>query len=1644
MEKPVAAWQTVLVSFRVRSDTPLTAVPVKFGYRDGSRLDYTDTISTDRDWRYKLLVFLVDYPAMHERAFSIDLTGKLAGGGWFEIAELNIVPLSAISQFGKSAKVRVGKVKGVVDPVFGVLEGYGAYFQNLYATRNVNIAGTLTAGDEKGFSSTFYVGKIHKNVILNSVEPEFLEPQPSLSDAAPPAGVGKVWAVGATTKMKVQSAGWRSEHTGEQYCFSIWVKSVRTATVSLYQDEHRFKDLTAELADGWRRIHGSFRVQDSSASPMVIRIDCSAPGVLVSSPQLEAGATPSQYQPTDGTLAYVEDYGAWFSKGGIGGTIQNPLLRLNGDGSISSRDGSLVINPDGTGHFASGRFTWNRDTITLRDFTIRWEDLSENARENLKGEPGADGRDGIDGKDGAPGPAGKDGADGKDGESGAAGKDGTDGRNGRDGSDGKDGRPGTPGKDGEPGVAGKDGVDGKDGAPGPAGKDGTDGRNGVDANLLDWVAEWDTGKTLIDGNKVISPKIFAGIRNASGTVTGVALGQFSLLTRNDSGQFQSEAISGIYGFRDGYRTFAIDITGSVQIGHGDSSILYNAATGKIEFGAEVAMRWKGATYIDKDGIFTGSLSADTIDAIRLNASQITTGMLSADRIDVTTLKAQLITAGNIEALTLNVVRGKIGGFGIDADSIYRGTKSNTAGAFTSATGSVTIGSNGIRGYKWRLDSSGAGAIAGGNIVWDASGNVTFADSVALQWSVPIDGLRRRIDDTIAPRLTRIDSNGIYTGTLTADQINVTGLNASNITTGTLNVARLAAGSITADKVNVTSLQAELITAGAVEGLTLNFTKGVIGGWSIGADGISSGDVGVLGATAIQIRTTSSGSGHFYIGTYKPAGVALTWMYGRNAGHIVMGQVAERSYAVKTGYYGIQMMDYRDQEYFCLAANTTASTVTIYNRIAGWAFDHQQISKGNVCLGSDGSIYNGTKWRLNNDGSGQVANGNISWNASGVVAFSTEVSLNWTHGIDAINNALGGANYPKLTCISSTGIYTGTLTAQQVNVSGLDASNITTGTLAADRIAAGSITADKLNVGSLQATLVTASHIEGLSLDFSKGKIGGWTIGADNISSGNVGVSGVTAIQIRQASAGSGYWYSGSYKPAGIALTWMYGSNAGHIVMGQVAANAYTVKTGYYGIQMMDYQGREYFCLAAHTSTTSVTPYNRIAGWTFDHQQIYKGNVFLSADGSIYNGSRWTFNNDGSGQIANGNISWNAAGTVTFASSVSMSWATPINNITSALGGAAFPKMTWIGSTGIYTGTVRASQIAVDSTLVVGGSSYNGSISVRDASNSAMATLNRTGITAIAGKIGGWTLTASSLYSGGVYIESAGNIYNGSYWRLASDGSGLLASGRISWTATGALTVRNVVLQDAVVKGTLRSPFVRVDGSIQIILGGGSSAEVDRPDSEKYDNMCVVAGSDSGGWNLQPPRLPWNVDQSGRRLVLTHYRYNNEYSYGACTFTAPSGYHFYEYGRQSTTLTMSRETIELIGYGSSTQFYGWIVLNRRDLMTTSKYGAYGQYLAMGTVTGTSSSCSLRYKTYDGAAVSVSRSGKGLYTVYLPWSLGSDKYMVMLTGKWGTVDNTPIYATVKSQYAGYFQVQTSDDPTANDGSFNFIVVSTADFR
>ena len=112
--------------------------------------------------------------------------------------------------------------------------------------------------------------------------------------------------------------------------------------------------------------------------------------------------------------------------------------------------------------------------------------------------------------------------------------------------------------------------------------------------------------------------------------------------------------------------------------------------------------------------------------------------------------------------------------------------------------------------------------------------------------------------------------------------------------------------------------------------------------------------------------------------------------------------------------------------------------------------------------------------------------------------------------------------------------------------------------------------------------------------------------------GSLNVVGQTPIQIRSTSTGSGTVYSGGFKPYGITLSWYQSSNAGHIGLGQVLATGSTVRTGFMGIQMIAWDGVEYFCLSANTTKSgSKDVYNRIAGWAFDNDSIYRGTKNLS-------------------------------------------------------------------------------------------------------------------------------------------------------------------------------------------------------------------------------------------------------------------------------------------------------------------------------------------------------------------------------------------------------------------------------------------------
>lgn len=244
------------------------------------------------------------------------------------------------------------------------------------------------------------------------------------------------------------------------------------------------------------------------------------------------------------------------------------------------------------------------------------------------------------------------------------------------------------------------------------------------------------------------------------------------------------------------------------------------------------------------------------------------------------------------------------------------------------------------------------------------------------------------------------------------------------------------------------------------------------------------------------------------------------------------------------------------------------------------------------------------------------------------------------------------------------------------------------------------------------------------------------------------------------------------------------------------------------------------------------------------------------------------------------------------------------------------------------------------------------------------------------------------------------------------------------------TFTNGTFTNVKVIGSIRNPFNLANDSFDV---------------DYSDNVAMLS---SDGGLLDAYSMPWDVSQNGRRLTSVNYKWGGTMAQGQAEISAPNGKYFFEDGIQKSKLKVSREIVEMIGYGTTTEFYGWIVLNRIDLMTSQKYGHCLKALAFGTVSGgnSSSNTSITSNTFDGSELTVARQSEGLYRVFFPstWFTYTSNCRVILTGRgvcYGA--SSPVKATMHSLGNGYFDVVVSDDATRNDGSFDFIIYNGSDF-
>jgi len=243
--------------------------------------------------------------------------------------------------------------------------------------------------------------------------------------------------------------------------------------------------------------------------------------------------------------------------------------------------------------------------------------------------------------------------------------------------------------------------------------------------------------------------------------------------------------------------------------------------------------------------------------------------------------------------------------------------------------------------------------------------------------------------------------------------------------------------------------------------------------------------------------------------------------------------------------------------------------------------------------------------------------------------------------------------------------------------------------------------------------------------------------------------------------------------------------------------------------------------------------------------------------------------------------------------------------------------------------------------------------------------------------------------------------------------------------------------DVTISGGMRSPF--------IILNPNDAF------SDKSDNIALVSASD-GTTNYV---LPWSASQSGRKIVIANTAWYG--NLGRVTITAGSGSVFFEDGLTKQSITLGRECVELIGYIDRSAYWqssGWIVLKRTSLDEQTglyrtgremKILAYGKF----SYTGVGSPAyTLTYKTFDGTTFgSPTRNSTGSYTISWNnnnWFASVDEVFCMVTGvgnAYGRANG--VYAQVASTTKTSVTIRTADDDTANDGSFNFVIMNLGQF-
>lgn len=513
-----------------------------------------------------------------------------------------------------------------------------------------------------------------------------------------------------------------------------------------------------------------------------------------------------------------------------------------------------------------------------------------------------------------------------------------------------------------------------------------------ETSMLDWILDWENNKTVIGDSYLITPKIFVGkkVENEEGlkTLTGVYIGPDDANTAGIYGYKKGEdvfhinangAMIGGWTISNNSITTSND-KGIVTLGS-DGNLFYRTKQNEVIwalFQDGSATFAKGNVMLNSDGSasFTGSITAAngsiggwTIgenvlygDHISLDSTNRLLGVCGASVYDPKNMNTAIQQFGGVymfynnsnnyglksylprldagDGLYISRISFSLGStnqianWTFDGDSMYMGTKVNMSKKYAASSGEITIGSQGMRGKSWYIDTDGS--------VSFLSGEVQFSESTGsiVGWNLNA----KRLSNPNVAIISDTTNAGIYMSV-------AEGTDFDNLASSSLTDYIDAHGGIyMKTKTDGVSFAAYDSNGRKIFKLRSNGVSS-IADWNIENDALFVGtkkvDAGVFTDASGSITFSSTGiRGHKWRleadGSGALAGDMISW----NA-------AGEVDFKAKVS-----------------ADNITAGTISACTI---------QSSEENVA------------WILRQDGSGHLAGGNISWKTDGELTVTGKIS-----------------------------------------------------------------------------------------------------------------------------------------------------------------------------------------------------------------------------------------------------------------------------------------------------------------------------------------------------------------------------------------------------------------------------------------------------------------------------------------------------------------------------------------------------------------------------------------------------------------------------------------------------------------------------